>query len=196
MKKYHLQIPAIPYYVPLFIEKFIVALVLRYRETRYGYPFRLIKLTQGKYAKVDPQDYEKLSQYNWFAVNGTHTFYARRNMKGKSTEMHRQIMNYPSGLFVDHENHDGLDNRRANLRIATHAENSRNRKKQAGKYSSKYKGIYLAKWANKWRAAIYHNGKCIQLGYFDNEVDAAKAYDNAAKLLFGKFASLNFANDS
>jgi hypothetical protein len=192
MIKHYLQIPAIPYYVPQFLDKLAVAILLRYREIKYGYPFRLIELTRGKYAKVDPEDYEKLIGYNWFAVKELHTFYAQRNENGKSVKIHRQIMNPPPGLFVDHQNHDGLDNRKANLRIATPAENSRNKKKQGSKTSSKYKGVYLAKWAGKWRAAIYHNGKCIQLGYFDNEPDAAKAYDKAAKLLFGEFASLNF----
>jgi hypothetical protein len=192
MVKHYLQIPAVPYYLPLFLDKLAVVLLLHYRQIKYGYPFRRIKLTRGKYAIVDPEDYEKLVKYNWFAVKERHTFYVQRNKNGKSEKMHRVIMNPPLDLLVDHENHNGLDNRKANLRIATHAENSRNKKKQSSKTSSRYKGVYLAKWANKWRAAIYHNGKCIQLGYFDSEEEAAKAYDKAARLLFGKFASLNF----
>ncbi len=193
MVKYYIQIPHIPFFVPDSLERLIISLVLRHRKKHYGFAFRRIKLTQGKYAIVDPEDYEKLIGYNWFAVKDLHTFYAQRNENGKTIKMHRQIMNPPPGRFVDHENHEGLDNRKANLRIATPAENSRNRKKQSSKSSSRYKGVYLAKETKKWRAAIYHNNECIHLGYFENEEDAAKAYDQAARLYHGEFASLNFS---
>ncbi|MCX5632993.1 MAG: AP2 domain-containing protein [Phycisphaerae bacterium] len=178
--------------VPAIIESIVVYFLLRYRKNRYGYPFRKIKLTKGQYAIVDPEDYEKLIGYNWFAVEDLRTFYAQRNGNGKSIKMHRQIMNPPPGLFVDHQNHNGLDNRKANLKIATPAQNSRNRLKGRRKTSSKYKGVYFMKGINKWRADIYHNNKAIYLGYFENEEDAAKAYDNAAKIYHGDFASLNF----
>jgi hypothetical protein len=188
MEKLTLIIP-----IPKIITGFVLWFVLHHRKKHYGYPFRKIKLTKGKYAIVDPEDYEKLIEYNWFAVKDPHTFYAQRNGNGKTIKMHRQIMNPPPGLFVDHENHNGLDNRKANLQIATPAQNSRNRLKGRKKTSSRYKGVYLAKETKKWRAAIYHNNECIHLGYFENEEDAAKAYDKAARLYHGEFASLNFS---
>lgn len=179
-------------YVPNFIEKFVVLIVLWLRKKKYGYPFRRIKLTQGKFAIVDVEDYRMLIQYDWCAANNLCTFYAMRKENRKNIKMHRQIMNPPPYLFVDHINHNGLDNRKANLRIVTPAQNSRNRVKGKNKKSSKYKGVCLDKETNKWRSAIRFNRKPIHLGYFESEEDAAKAYDEAAEKLFGEFASLNF----
>ena len=101
-------------------------------------------------------------------------------------------MNAPAGVVVDHKYGEGLDNRRANLRLATPAQNSHNRSKGRNKTSSRYKGVYLVKETKKWRASICHNNKRIHLGFFKNETDAAKAYDGAAKEYFKEFASLNF----
>jgi hypothetical protein len=100
-------------------------------------------------------------------------------------------MQAPKGLVVDHIDHDGLNNRKSNLRIATAAENRRHCRKVKGG-SSKYKGVYRHKGANKWSAKIGINGRCIFLGYFDNEIEAAKAYDKAAKEHHKEFAVFNF----
>jgi len=197
MPKAHFTIP-----YPSFIERICVWFVLRHREKHYGFAFRLIKLTQGKYAIVDPEDFEKLNAYKWYAVNNhNNTFYAargaeRNNGKRKFVRMHQQIMKPPKGYCVDHENHEGLDNRKINLRIATPAQNSYNRKKISKPSSSKYKGVSWVKRENKWQALIRYKGKRIFLGYFDDEIEAAKAYDEAAKKYYGEFAKLNFGNDS
>ncbi|MDD5010925.1 MAG: AP2 domain-containing protein [Phycisphaerae bacterium] len=207
MQKHYIKIPAIPYYVPVFLEKFIVALVLRYRKRKYGYPFRLIKLTQGKpvgqkpvearYAKVDPEDYEKLAEDDWqYYENKSKNRYAVQMEVRKIVYMHRVIMNAPAGYLVDHRNGDGLDNRKSNLRLATQAENSRNKRKTKKAVTSKYKGVSLRKKENKWVAHIDYQGRRIHLGFFKNEEDAAKAYDEAAKLYHGEFASLNFPDDT
>ena len=100
-------------------------------------------------------------------------------------------MQAPKNLLVDHINHDGLNNTRKNLRLATHAQNKRNQRsfKPA---SSKYKGVYYAKQEKAYRADIQYNGKKIFLGRFKKETDAAKAYDKKAKELFAEFACLNF----
>jgi hypothetical protein len=98
-----------------------VALVLFYRRIRYGYPFRRIPLTQGKYAILDPEDYERLSKHKWHANKSKNTFYAVRRIhigknKWKHIKMHREILDPPDHLYVDHINHKGFDNRKANLR--------------------------------------------------------------------------------
>ncbi len=92
--------------------------------------------------------------------------------------------------MVDHRNHDGLDNRRENLRPCTRKENQRNQKIQHGK-ASKFKGVFRD-CPDKWTSLITVNGRKIRLGNFALEEDAAKAYDKAAQQHFGEFACLNF----
>ena len=108
---------------------FVIALTMLYRRARYGYAFRRIPLTQGKYAIVDPEDFERLNKYKWYAVKDSRTFYSYRNKRvGKkyiSLGMHREILDPPGHLVVDHINHNGLDNRKANLRLATSAQEDR-----------------------------------------------------------------------
>ncbi|MHC4440631.1 MAG: HNH endonuclease, partial [Planctomycetota bacterium] len=119
-----------------------MALALLYRRARYGYTFRRIPLTQGKYAIVDTDDFERLNKYKWYAVKDSKNFYAYRNKRvGKkyiSLGMHRQILHPPGNLFVDHINHNGLDNRKANLRLATCAQNTYNRRQFRKDKTSKY----------------------------------------------------------
>lgn len=105
--------------------------------------------------------------------------------------MHRVIMGDVEGKFVDHINHNGLDNRKANLRFATAQQNTWNKRKQKGNYSSQYKGVHWVKSEKNWRALITCNKKMIYIGRFDDETAAAMAYDEKAKELFGEYASLN-----
>ena len=101
-------------------------------------------------------------------------------------------MKAPVGLVVDHINHNGLDNRKANLRIATRAQNSRYSKKTKNKFSSNYKGLYFHRLERRWRVRITENGRTRYVGQFKDEIEAAKAYDRAARKYHGEFASLNF----
>jgi len=168
---------------------------------RYGYAFRRIRMAQPQYAKVDPANYQRLRGYEWLARKGKNSFYARRHVAGSKGKketliyMHQEIIDVPEGMVVDHINHDGMDNRRANLRAATYSQNLCNRKKRSGAKSSKYKGVSWKKKNRKWVARIGFEKKTIHLGYFHNEIDAAKAYDTAAKKYFGEFACLNFPQD-
>ena len=158
-----------------------------------------IPLTQGKVAIVDDEDYDKLNKFKWQAVKKkSDIFYAVR-WQGKTTiAMHQQILYTPKGAQTDHRNHNGLDNRKCNLRLCTPAENQWNQKPRQG--ISKYKGVCRLKgkmhkgkqYKDKWRAYIKMHQKTRGLGSFQNEIDAAKAYDKAAKELFGEFANTNF----
>jgi hypothetical protein len=155
-------------------------------------------MAQPQYAKVHPANYERLLKYEWFAQKGKNCFYAVRRARGPKGSklatiyMHRELIDVADGLMVDHVNQDSMDNRRANLRGATRAQNIRNRKKFAKSSGSKYKGIYWRKKTRKWEVQITFERKKIFLGCFRSEIDAAKAYDRAAIKYHGEFASLNF----
>jgi hypothetical protein len=180
--------------IPDWVEKFIVLPLLLYRRLRYGYAFRRIPLTQGKFAIVDPDDYERLNQFKWLANGSRKNLYAQRMITkdGKRVLliMHREIIKVPDNMVVDHINHNGLDNRKANLRPATIAQNGWNRRLQS--HSCKFKGVTWNKREKKWRACLRHAGKNMNIGTFDNEIEAARAYDTVAKNFRGHFAVLNF----
>ena len=154
---------------------------------------KLIPLTQDKFAIVDAEDYGWLSKYKWHASKDRRNYYAKRRGPHGIVTMHRVILNAPAGLVVDHINHNGLDNRKANLRLCTVAQNNRNARPCTGpNKTSKYKGVSFDKNRNRFAASIKHHRKIYFLGRFKNETDAAKAYDKAAKKYFGEFAYLNF----
>ncbi|MFH1370332.1 MAG: AP2 domain-containing protein [Planctomycetota bacterium] len=184
--------------VPRWLECLLLFPLYLYHCLRLGQDIRLIPLTKGKFAIVDPADFLWLNKFNWHVIENNGYFYAcRRASLGefrpcRSVFMNREILNAPPGLLVDHRNHDTLDNRRSNLRLATYAENGYNRRKVKKSKSSKYKGVSFRKHRNRWRACICTNGRVIQLGEFKSETDAAKAYDKAARKYFGEFACTNF----
>ncbi|MEA3225847.1 MAG: AP2 domain-containing protein, partial [Planctomycetota bacterium] len=133
---------------------------------------------------------ERLSRHTWFAEGTAQNCYAVRKQNGKSIKMHREITSAPAHLVVDHIDHDGLNNRRSNLRVCTFAENCRNLRIIRHK-TSKYKGVHWHKRCKKWAAQITANNKRHHLGYFTKEIEAAQAYDRAAPKYHGEFAHLN-----
>ena len=151
----------------------------------------LIPLSRGTYAIVDTDNLRGLNLYRWLSSHKIGTKYARRFEKGRTIYMHREIMNAPDGMEVDHINRNGLDNRRENLRLCTKAQNQQNSKKRRGK-SSIFKGVSWDKKRRKWRVEITVNKKQIMLGRFPSEMEAAKAYDREAIYYFGVFAKPNF----
>lgn len=156
-----------------------------------------IQLTQGKVALVDDDVYEWASKFKWHARRDESRFYVQRKIKNFLGEwavtlhLHREIMDAPVDMTVDHINGDGLDCRRENMRLATNTENGCNRRPNANNTSG-YKGVTLHKQMGRWRARIMVNQKPIHLGFFNDLVEAAQAYDNAAIEYHGEFARLNF----
>jgi len=145
-----------------------------------------IKLTQGKVALVDDEDFDYLNQFKWHASKSRKTFYASRG-KNPAIKMHRFIMKTKEGLQVDHIDHNGLNNQKNNLRNCTIHQNNMNKGMGEKEYM---RGIYKAK--NRFRSIITLNYKSYSIGFFKTEEEAARAYDQKAKEMFGEFANLNF----
>lgn len=155
-----------------------------------------IQLSQGQFALVDDDDYDRLSKYKWCALkHHTGKYYAARTdvaNNRKTVRMHRFIMGICDSqvLVADHINHDTLDNRKSNLRVCTKKENAKNRTSSKGS-ASNYLGVHKTREGSfVARCGSAPNRK--YLGYFKCEIEAAKAYDKAAKEMHGEFASLNF----
>lgn len=187
--------------IPGRLENLAVLPVLWYRKLRYGCKFRRIGLSQGKYAIVDTDDYERLRRHKWHVCKRDRTYYAIRGQwspelkKRLTIAMHREVIDVPDDLYVDHINHHGWDNRKANLRPATAADNARNARYPKINTTSKYRGVWYNKKKKRWRAVIGINNTRKIIGYFRDEIDAAKAYDKAAKKYYKEFAILNFPNE-
>ncbi len=137
---------------------------------------------------IDELDYDLFNTYKWsIYTRKNNVWYARTRIDGEAVLLHRLIMQVSKGEEIDHINHNGLDNRRSNLRICTPAQNRANMQKHKG--VSKYKGV--GKSRNRYRAYIMQDYSQTHLGMFDTEEEAAFAYNQAALELFGEFAHLN-----
>jgi hypothetical protein len=155
-----------------------------------GDAVRMIPLGDGFYAYVDAVDYEWLSRHTWHHSNG----YAFRWEKGRRIYMHSDIMQPPNGKLADHFDSNRANNCRSNLRVCTQAENLRNQRKRHGA-RSRFKGVFYDVRFGKWFAQCRLEGKRHWRGYFDDESEAARAYDQMAVELFGEFARLNFPEE-
>ena len=145
-----------------------------------------IPLTQGKVALIDDEDYELVSQYKWHAIRkpSTNIWYA---LDSNNRYMHRLIMGAKDDELVDHINHNGIDNRRVNMRLCTIQQNQFNKRKQPGK-TSVYTGVSWDGVLCKWRAEIKINGSRKDLGRHKTQEEAVSAYNDAAAIYFGEFA--------
>lgn len=138
------------------------------------------------FAKIDIEDLEKVKSYSkkWYRCNA----YAACWKDGKNILMHRILIDAEKGIDIDHKNHNGLDNRKENLRAVTRSQNSYN---SYPKRNNKHKGITFIKRAKKWAAKIGINYRQVHLGYFSNINDAMEAYDKAAIKYYGEYAFTN-----
>lgn len=157
--------------------------------------YKELPLSQGKVTEVDFGDFAYLNQWKWHydcsgggCVSASRMDYSDGWKNPKKIYMHRVILDAPVGITGDHKNGNGLDNRRVNLRLATMQQQSFNKRKTR-KTSSRYKGV--SRRGNRWYALIGYNWGSKYLGAFREEDEAAIAYNNAARELYGEFAKLN-----
>lgn len=150
-----------------------------------------IQLSRGKFAIVNDYSIKILSDYKWYcSTTGYAVTHDIKDKTGKTiVRMHRLLMNAPKGLLVDHINGNKLDNRIANLRLATKQQNSCNSRRYKSNTSG-IKGVSLVKYSGRWRAYIVINRKQIHLGIFSTKEEAGVAYAEAAVRYHGDYHNL------
>jgi hypothetical protein len=155
-----------------------------------------LPLGHGLCALVDDEDYEFVRRFRWYALRRSNKqgryVYSHFLSRGGTVYLHRLLLLPEPDLEVDHVNGNGLDNRRANLRVATPSQNKSNRATIGG--TSAYKGVSLSpetRRRKRWRARIMAGRREVHLGRFLTEAEAALAYNEAARAIFGEFAVLN-----
>ena len=150
-----------------------------------------VPLTKGYVAIIDAEDVRKVHAWDWSARVKGHTVYAqrvfRRDGKSKMVLLHHQLMGIPDGGHIDHINHNGLDNRRSNLRFATESQNQQNRR-VSSRSRLGLKGVYFDAKRGKYVAAIQKDKRKQTLGLFETAEEAKVAYDKAAYTLHEQFA--------
>lgn len=160
---------------------------------------RKILLSRGMFALVDDEDFYEINGLRWCAHrnhglwNACHEIRVSRGFRF-NLYMHRVVLNAPMDMEVDHINHDGLDNRKCNLRLCTRSQNCSNAR-LLSRSTSGYKGVTWKKANKAWCAQICHKLQKIHIGLFDDAKEAARAYDVTALNLYGDFACINFSRE-
>jgi hypothetical protein len=151
---------------------------------------RDIPLSRGFTAIVDDEDYEYLSRYAWWADNlGYALTSVNQDGKKRNIRMHRMLTKAPIGSIVDHADGNPGNNQKSNLRVVTQSENLMNTRTR--KNLSGFKGVGWYKHYQKWQARVHCKGRTYHIGYYDDPIEAARAYNVKARELFGEFARLN-----
>ncbi len=154
-----------------------------------------VVLTRWHVAFFSPDDLEKVSGGVWYSDHRRDATYAARLTQTKNFRtkiyLHRLITGATKGVTTDHIDGDGLNNRRENLRVCSNIENCRSRHKARGR--SKFKGVLWNRQNQKWKANITIDSRLKHLGFFDDDVLAARAYDRAVQVYFGEFCMTNEA---
>lgn len=163
-----------------------------------------IELTRGLTATVDDIDADWAAQWVWRAWQGQSTNYAQRDEGSTTLQMHRELAKrlgwHVDGFKIDHIDGDGLNNRRANLRIATGSQNQANYQHKPGACTSAFRRVAWCGRKRKWQARVNRpkqsqdvkRGQSLHVGWFDDETEAALFADIMARELHGTFASANF----
>ena len=143
-------------------------------------------------AFVDPEVFQQIAQRKWYLVTNRNVNYACTCMNNTSVYMHHLL--YGKGMF-DHKDRNGLNNQAANVRKTNHSLNAANQPKRGSPCYSKYKGVSFDKRRGKWTAGLSIEGTRVGLGYYKEELDAAKAYNQGAVKYFGDHAFLNVISE-
>ena len=157
---------------------------------------KTLPLTRGLITQVDDEDFEQLSRFKWSALLGkTSGPYAVRGVltsgKSRLIMMHRELLAAPPGMQVDHINRDPLDNRRANLRLATAGQNYANGTRALP--TSGFRGVeYQPRGTNKFYVRTVIDGKRVHLGSFATAEEAARVASEHRRRRFGDFAAPEF----
>lgn len=154
-----------------------------------------VPLTKGKVALIDDEDAERVLAYRWCVSRKLEGSYyvvrqERKNGCRRYISLHRFLLDAPKGIHVDHINGDTLDNRRANLRLATARQNVRNSRKPRNSTTG-YKGVHLDRTQGTYRVQLR-----VAMSGFRTAEEAARAYDDLARKFYGEFARLNFPDES
>lgn len=136
---------------------------------------KAISLSKGAVAFVDDEDYEALRQWRWYLHSEG---YAARSIHGPKRQMvymHRQLISPPEGMEVDHRNRNRCDNRRCNLRVVTHGQNARNKKRRRDNVSG-FNGVFWSHGRRLWIAQTSVDGRVVQIGAFNSAEVASEAH--------------------
>lgn len=153
---------------------------------------KTMQLNHEQVALLDDGDYDRVVSRGWYAAWDKHAkSYVAYSTDRPRVALHRFILSVRDSTPVDHANGNRLDNRRQNLRLCTKSQNAMNQRKQQRPTTSRYKGVNFDTRSGKWRVTVGFNGRRVHLGYYDDEAEAALAYNVAAIKLFGKFARPN-----
>jgi hypothetical protein len=156
-----------------------------------------VPLTQGKVALIDDEDWPIVAPHKWtyLRTKGGAGGYAITSAVGDDGKkhmlsMHRLLLGAKPGQWVDHKHHNGIDNRRCEIRLCTPSQNAQNRKRARGKIP--VRGVTEAQYGPGFVAGISADGACYRLGVFPTIEDAGRAYDAACRVLHGEFGHLNY----